>query len=274
MTIVLTVKERTNLPLDLSPINPKALNGMKTNEIAEIVVYAGNKRVQLSSLFDIEIEGEKASALRIVGDVNNARKIGYKMDGGEILIEGNGGLYVGEGMKEGTIVVNGDAGSWAGSSMRGGSLKINGSAGDFIGASYRGAREGMKGGEIVIKGNIGCEAGGWMSGGLIQAKGSAGPFLGVHMCGGFIMAEGDCDGRAGAQMLAGRIAVLGKLTDMLPSFSIDGVRGQAELGAVKVDGPFYMFTGDNNENGKGRIYALKEQNPQLAWCEKYLGGWD
>ncbi len=132
----------------------------------------------------------------------------------------------------------------------------------------------MKGGEITVNGNIGCEAGGWMKGGVIRIIGSAGPFLGVHMQSGYILVEGNCEGRLGAEMMGGRIAILGKLDNMLPSFGFEEIRGHAELGSIKLDGPFYMFTGDRSEKGNGRIYVMKEKNPHLAWCEKYIGRWE
>jgi formylmethanofuran dehydrogenase subunit C len=274
MGFILANKKPTNLPLDLSPLIPSRLEGSKINDVGKIKVFAGKRKVELSKFFEVEANDENDLALKIIGDVKNARRIGYEMEKGEIQIEGNGGLYVGERMKGGSIIVNGDVDSWAGSSMIDGSLTINGSAGDFLAASYRGTREGMKGGEITVNGNVGCEAGAWMKGGVIHVKGSAGPFLGVHMQSGYILLEGDCIGRAGAQMIGGRIAILGRLETILPSLGFDSIRGNAELGSKKLDGPFYMFTGDKSEKGNGRVYVYQDKNPHLTWCEKYLGNWE
>lgn len=274
--IVLKYRNPTKLPLDLSPLTPEAVEGMTAGEVEKIKVYAGKRMVELSRFFKVEERpsGEGQPKITIMGDLRNARRIGCGMKVGELKVEGNGGIYLGEGMKGGAITVEGDVDSWAGSGMRGGSITINGSAGDFLGASYRGARMGMSGGLIQVKGNVGCEGGAWMKGGLIHVKGSAGPFLGVHMQGGSILVEGDCAGRVGAEMTGGRIAVLGTVPSMLPSFTVDSVRTHADLLTLKVEGVFYMFTGDSNEQGQGRIYVSKDKNPQFAWYEKYLGRWE
>jgi formylmethanofuran dehydrogenase subunit C len=277
MEYVLKYYKPTRLPLDLSPLSPEALEGKSAGEVAEMKVYAGKRMIELSRFFNVELRAsgeDQHVKITIVGDLRNARRIGYEMKGGEMRVVGNGGIYLGERMKGGVITVEGDVDSWTGSGMRGGSITINGSAGDFLGASYRGSREGMSGGVIQVNGSIGCEGGAWMKGGLIHVKGSAGPFLGVHMQGGSILVEGNCPGRVGAGMIGGRIAVLGKMLNLLPSFTVDSVRTHADLGAVKVEGGFYMFTGDNNEQGQGRIYVSKDENPHFAWCEKYLGRWE
>ncbi|MEM2963961.1 MAG: formylmethanofuran dehydrogenase subunit C [Candidatus Bathyarchaeia archaeon] len=277
MEIVLNYRNTMNLPLDLSPLTPEALDGMSAEDVGKVKVYAGKRMFELSRFFKVEERSsgeDQPLKLTIMGDLRNARRIGFRMKTGEIRVEGNGGIYLGEGMKGGVITVEGDVDSWAGSGMRGGSIAINGSAGDFLGASYRGAGEGMSGGVIQVKGSVGCEGGGWMKGGLIHVKGSAGPFLGVHMQGGSILVEGDCASRMGAEMTGGRIAILGAVPNILPSFTLDSVRTHADLVTMKVEGAFYMFTGDNNEQGQGRIYVAKDKNPHFTWFEKYLGRWE
>ncbi len=271
--IVLKVKRTLNVPVECSDISPNSLGGKTIDQIRATEIWEGNRRNRLEDIFDIK-EGEDTAseghALRIVGDASAIRKIGYRMTEGLVTIEGDAGMYLGEEMSGGSITVSGDTGAWLGSKMKGGTIEVKGNAGDFIGSSYRGSTKGMKGGTIIVHGNAGTEIGCWMRNGTIRIKGSSGIFPGIHMSNGTIYIEKDCSGRAGAQMTGGRVIIGGSVPSILPSFNVEEVRERVKVGEEKIAGPFYVFTGDLNEEGNGKLFVNMARNPHLKWCEEYL----
>ena len=259
--------------MHLDPVSPDNVNAKRLSEIARLEVWEGNRRVRLKTLFRIEEDRSETShedLLEITGDLSRARRIGYKTTAGTMLIKGHGGLYIGESMSGGRIIVEGTAGSWLGLNMRGGTIEVLGDAGDLVGAASRGATKGMAGGSITVKGNAGSEIGEWMQSGTIRIMGSTEMFSGVHMLGGTLHISGGTSGRAGAHMKGGKIVVSGNLPAILPSFSFEEVRDRTKVEKDNVPGPFYVFSGDNNEDGNGRLFTSVLHNPQLKWCEKYL----
>jgi len=271
--IILTVKKTLSIPVECSEISPSAFAGKTLDQIRATEVWEGNRRNRLDDIFQVREEGGTASegpTVRIVGDASRIRKIGYHMTEGSIAIEGNAGMYLGEEMSAGSIIVSGNAGAWLGSKMKGGAIEVKGNVGDFVGSSYRGSTKGMKGGTIIVHGNAGTEVGCWMRNGTIRIKGSSGMFPGMHMSNGTIYIEKDCAGRAGAQMTGGKVIVGGYVPAILPSFNMEEVREKVKVGEEKIPGPFYVFTGDPNENGNGKLFINVARNPHLKWCEEYL----
>jgi formylmethanofuran dehydrogenase subunit C len=239
----------------------------------KLEVWEGNRKRTLGDLF--EIRGETGSSpedvmIQISGDLGKVRMIGAMMTGGRLLIKGNVGMHLGEMMKGGEIQVEGDVDSWAGCMMAGGRIEVKGSAGDYLGAPYRGSRNGMKGGAIIVRGSVGNEAGCFMRGGVIKVYGDAGDFVGINMSGGEILVLGDCLDRPGAGMLSGKIVLCGRVSSILPTFTIEDVRKSVKVEGEKITGPFYRFTGDIADRGQGRLYVSKERNPHLKFYEKYL----
>lgn len=269
--LILTLKKELKVPLDASIISPTNLVGKTIDEVKNLELWEGNKKVKINEIFHVEGENkEEDLTIKLVGDFSKARGLGFKMNGGKLIIDGNAGLRLGEKMSGGLIKVKGNAGSWVGSEMTGGTIEIEGNAGDFIGAGYRGGRKGMKGGKIIVKGNCGVEAGAWMINGIIKVYGNAGIFPGIHMKGGTIFIKGNCEGRAGAEMKDGKIVILGFLPSVLPSFDIDDIKDSVKVEEEKISGPFYLFTGDLNEEGIGKLYVSINSNPQLKFWEEFL----
>jgi len=271
--IVLTVKRTLNVPVECLEVSPNSFSGKSLDQIRGIEIWEGNRRSRLDDIFQVEERGASASdklTVRVVGEASRIRKIGCSMTEGSIAIEGNAGMYLGEQMSAGSITVSGDAGAWLGSRMKDGAIEVKGNAGDFVGSSYRGSTKGMKGGTIIVHGNAGTEVGCWMRNGTIRIKGSCGTFPGMHMNNGTIYVEKDCAGRAGAQMTGGRVIVGGHVPAILPSFNIEEVRERVKVGEEKIPGPFYVFTGDLNENWNGKLFINVAKNPHLKWCEEYL----
>jgi len=271
--IILRVKKTLNVPVECLEISPNSFAEKSLDQIRAMEICEGNRRNRLEDIFQVKEESGNPSdelTVRIVGDASRIRKIGYRMTEGSMAIEGNAGMYLGEEMSAGSITVSGNVGAWLGSKMKGGAIEVKGNAGDFVGSSYRGSTKGMKGGNIIVHGDAGTEVGCWMRNGTIRIKGSSGMFPGMHMSNGTIYIEKDCAGRAGAQMTGGKVIVGGYVPAILPSFNIEEVREKVKVGEEKIPGPFYVFTGDPNENGNGKLFINVAKNPHLKWCEEYL----
>jgi len=273
MKILLKPKYPFKVPVEARCITPNTFAGKSVREIASLKVWEGNREKDLGELFEVnsdsEVETEELT-IHIVGEVNNVRGIGSEMSLGKIIIDGDVGMHLGEEMKRGMIITSGNADSWAGCMMKGGIIEIKGSTGDYLGASYRGSDRGMQGGTIIVHGNVGNETGCFMNGGLIEIYGDAGQFTGIHMRDGTIFIKGNAAGRMGAEMLDGKIIVCGFVPSVLPSFTIDSIRSNVKTDGERVTGPFYCFSGDLAEGGKGKIYISKPSNPHLYFYEKYL----
>ncbi|MGB9959905.1 MAG: formylmethanofuran dehydrogenase subunit C [Candidatus Bathyarchaeales archaeon] len=273
--ITLSPLKEFKYPIMADCINPEIFQGKTLKEIAQLEVWEGNKKRKLGDLFKIEESANPAAAAETVitlnGDLSKVRMIGTGMASGEIVINGDVGMHLGEEMTGGKITVYGNAGGWAGSMMKGGVIEIHGNAGDYLGAPYRGKNEGMKGGKIIVHGNVGRETGAHMRKGLIKIYGNAGQFTGFRMHDGLIYVQKNCEGRAGACMVDGTVVVGGAIESVLPSFTFEGIKKKVKIeeGEV-VETPFYLFLGDLAENGKGKLYVSKANNPQLNHYKKLL----
>jgi formylmethanofuran dehydrogenase subunit C len=270
--IILTIKRELHLPVEASEISPDKLKGKSVKEIENTKIWEGNRQLALSDIFSVseKEDGSDETTIRLIGNAAKIRRIGSATTSGSVIVEGNAGMYVGEDMSGGSIFVTGNAGSWLGMRMKGGQIEVKGDAGDYVGAGYRGADLGMKGGTIVIQGNAGNEVGCWMTNGSIRIKGNVGLLPGIHMSNGTIFTEGNCVGRAGAQMRGGKVIISGHIPAILPSFAFEEIQQKAKFADEKILGPFYLFSGDMNENGKGKLSARVSANPHLKWCERYL----
>ncbi len=269
MGLTLELKRALEVPLDMSLVTPGSLLGKPIETVGALHLWMGNRKKRLDELF--KVEENREDSITLLGDLSKARRIGFNMESGLITVKGDSGLNLGEGMSGGNIKVEGNADAWLGSRMSSGEIVVEGDAGDFVGSSYRGSREGMKGGHIVVKGNAGDEVGCWMRGGTIRIEGDVGCFPGIHMIDGAVVVGGDCSGRAGAQMTGGKVIVLGKVPSVLSSFQTSDVKKKVKVEGEPIDGPFYLFEGDVNEGGSGKLYIGKARNPHIGWCEALIG---
>ena len=253
--IKLKLKKEPDYPLEAEIITPDQFAGKSTAVIKKLIVYHGNEERSLGEFFDVSGNGSevKDTKITIEGDLSNVKRIGEKMTGGEIIINGNVGMHVGNNMTGGKILVNGNADDWAGAMLNGGELEITGDAGHYVGAAYRGFWKGMQNGLIKVKGKIGNEALSWVNGSKPAKRfptlicGSAGSFLGIHSHGGTIIVEGDCDRCAGADQVRGTIVVKGKISRILPSFKKIGEVKEIELmNGEKIKGKFVEYSGDHS----------------------------
>ena len=207
--LTFTLEAPPTVRVDLSPLTPEKLAGLKPREIAKLTLVAGRDDLTVGDLFTVR-----------AGDTET------------VVIDGGSGLFdqVGAGMGGGTIRVNGDVGARAGAGMRGGRLDIEGSAGPWLAA-------GLSEGRVAVGGDAGERAGGalpgrmaGMAGGILTIAGTAGLRCGDRMRRGLIVA-GACGPEAGSRMIAGTIlaARLG------PDAGVLMKRGTLIAGAL--DGP-------------------------------------
>jgi len=266
-------KGRERIPVEAEVISPDVLAGKGLDEITNLPVYVGNRKLTLSDYFELEGEiAEKAAEQSIVveGDVPWVKYIGANMKSGHIMVKGDAGMHVGSQMSGGELVVEGSVSDWAGAEMKGGLLRIKGDAGDLLGAAYRGSKEGMTGGCILVDGSVGSEAGSFMRRGEIVTLNDTGPFTGVHMNGGEIFIFGRASKRLGAEMRGngGVIVCFGEVESLLPTFVYDTTYKPASMriylntlrdalgikGAGKfLDVPFARYRGDKAVGGDGEI---------------------
>lgn len=271
--LLVTPVRQFRIPVTAGCISPDLVAGRSLREIELTQIWEGNRKVKLGSLFKVEGETGRTPndcTIRIVGNVSAVRRIGFEMTGGLIQIDGEAGMYLGERMRGGSIIVAGNVGSWLGTQMRNGQIEVKGNVGDCVGGSVRGGTKGMRGGIIAIHGDCGIEAGAWMQNGTIRIKGNCDLYAGIHMKNGTIIIERNCGGRVGAHMTNGKILVLGSLGGVLPSFQFDEIRDKAKAGEEKIAGPFYVFSGDVNEEGEGKLFTRVSDNPDLKWNERFL----
>jgi len=271
--LIMTPVREFKIPVTAECVSPDLVAGKSLREIELMEVWEGNRRVKLGSLF--KVQGETGSApkdctIRITGNLSSVRRIGFRMTEGSIEIDGDAGMYLGEQMRGGSMVVAGNAGSWLATQMRNGRIEVKGNAGDSVGGSVRGGTKGMRGGMITIHGDCGTEVGAWMQSGTIRIKGNSDLYAGMHMKNGTIIVEKNCAGRVGAFMRNGKVIVLGNTGGLLPSFQFEEMRGNAKAGDEKIPGPFYVFGGDVNEDGEGRLFARASDNSDLKWNERFL----
>lgn len=253
--VKLKLKKKPKFPLEADSITPDNFAGKTLAEIKKLPLYHARELVTIGDFFDVSGKAEDVANTKIIidGDVSNVKRIGEKMTGGEIVINGNVGMHVGNNMSGGKILVNGNADDWAGAMLKGGELEITGNAGHYVGAAYRGFWKGMENGLIKIHGKIGNEALTWVNGSKPAKRfptlicGGAGSFLGIHSHGGTIIVEGDCDRCIGADQVRGTIVVKGKISRILPSYKKIGQVKEIELmNGEKIQGKFIEYSGDHS----------------------------
>lgn len=246
-TLRLSLRDAPTVEAELA-LTPRSVVGLSTEEVSDLKVMHGNRETGLVDFF--EISGETADQagdqrIEITGDLAGFKSVGRGMEGGEIVVSGDAGLYAGAEMRGGSLVVDGDVSNWCGAEKAGGKIVVKGGAGAYMGGAYRGSRSGMTSGSIRVDGSVGDECGAWMRGGSIRVRGDAGRMLGIHMDGGSIHVEGDAGRYAGGAMTGGRVIVDGAV-DPMATFR----RGRDEDVEDEV---YQRFLGDSAEGGDGEI---------------------
>jgi formylmethanofuran dehydrogenase subunit C len=268
---ILTLKERTAVPLEAECLSPDITAGLSHDALRALPVLLGKHPYRVDDFF--EVEGEGSDALEIRGDAGNVKWIGRCMTRGRIAIQGNAGMHLGAYMKGGTIEVSGNASDWIGAEMSGGLIHIHGNAGGQIGAAYRGSLKGMSNGTVLVDGFAGLEVGMRMRRGIIVVGGPVRDFAGLQMKGGTIFLLGGAEIRTGAWMIRGTIVSL-KEIPLLPTFAADCrsnplfmrllARYLEPLGVSipyrEEDGTYQSYSGDSAVPGKGEILIWRPKD--------------
>jgi formylmethanofuran dehydrogenase subunit C len=197
-------------------IAPDRLAALSNAEIGALPVHlsravqTGDHRprrtLALGELFTIQ--GERATTVRVLGDLHAADSLGANMGRGALVIDGDVGCELGRMMQGGTISVSGSAGTDAGLAMAGGTIMIAGDAGDRLAGPLPGASRGMTGGEILVRGHAGRDAACAVRRGLVVIGGDARD-AGRAMIAGTLVVIGAIAGSPGEWNKRGSIVTIG-----------------------------------------------------------------
>jgi len=262
--LVLSLRQRPDQRLDLSPLVPHLLAGKAAAEIERIELQTTKHRMTVGDAFRLRL-GDTGQ-IRIEGACDRLDRIGRDMRDGEILVEGDVGIQAGRRMQGGRVAIDGNAGPWAASGMSGGRIEISGTAGERLGGPLPGETAGMRGGTVVVRGNDGDRAGDRMRRGMIIIEGNAGAHAGSRMISGTLILCRRCGPLPGYLMRRGTI-VLGQGEELSPTFvdcgsyELVAMRLMAEYAsryskraASTVSGRLRRLAGDMAVLGKGELF--------------------
>ncbi len=219
------IKEKDIKPVEVRlkigevPIITFDLLGYQNPEKLHLIIEGG-----CGSQIGYKMQGGK---IIVKDDCELFYSIGEKMQGGEIIIEGNCGKWTGQEMQGGKIIVKGDCRDCTGKEMRGGEIIIEGNCGDWAGQE-------MQGGKIIVEGNCGKWTGQEMRGGEIIVKGNCGSYAGKEMQGGKIVVEGNCWEWIGEYMKGGELNIKGKVILFHSGVFTPNNKGTVVLGGKKI----------------------------------------
>jgi formylmethanofuran dehydrogenase subunit C len=205
----LRMKQTPSLRIDMRGVTPSA-------DVPRLHVGHGNTLVPLAELFSIT--PRKDGQLVFEGDCSRCDRIGWQMDGGTLMVDGDVGDYVGAGLRSGEMLVRGNARDLAACEVAGGVLTIEGNAGDFAASTLPGSMDGMRGGTLVIKGNVGERCADRMRRGSVIVFGNSGDFLASRLVAGTIALGGHAGAHVGYGMRRGSIVFAGEAPQPSPTF--------------------------------------------------------
>lgn len=266
---MLTLTLRESLPhgIDVSDLSPGRLAALSVTEIGALALRLGNETHPLGEIF--AISGQPPGDTVVLRDTDpRVHGIGTRMDGGQLVVEGDAGDLLGGEMRQGEIRVEGSCGDLACAEMRGGNVDIRGSAGDRLGAALGGNRVGIRGGTVIVRGNCGDRVGERQRRGTILIEGNAGDFAGCNMIAGTLAVLGQAGRGTGFGMRRGTL-LLGKAPQSIPcTFNENGTQSLGFLALLNaslrhLDGPFgrlaerghqaRRWLGDRSCGGLGEI---------------------
>ena len=202
--------------LDLSPLTPAGLAGMKPKNIQAIAIGTSRQALTVGDVF--KLKGTDVAKLHFVGTDARCDFIGRGLTDGEITVDGDAGAYLGSKMRVGKIAVSGSVGPFAGASMRGGRIDIARNAGANAGGMAVGEAHGMRGGRLSIGGKAGALLGERMRRGLIIGRGGAGDYAAARMIAGTILVKGRIGRWAGYGLRRGSLILDKEPKELLPTF--------------------------------------------------------
>ncbi|APR38453.1 formylmethanofuran dehydrogenase subunit C [Paraburkholderia sp. SOS3] len=226
-TTTLRVKHAPGFRVDGSALLPAALAARSSDEVARLVLAAGNVTCTAGDLFDVSRSDggkDEQATLIIEGDAPWLDRIGAHLAEGQLRVTGATGDYAGLRMTGGALQIGGNAGSFAACEMRGGLLTVAGNAGDFAAAALPGDIEGMTGGTVAIAGHAGARLGDRMRRGSVLVGGDAGDFSASRLVAGTICIAGRIGAHHAYGMRRGTLLLLREPERVPPTF-VEGGRG-------------------------------------------------
>lgn len=223
----LTLRERPARGVDLSPLVPDRVAGLSAGQVAAIELSSGNRTLRVDLLF--RVSGDPGDELEILDSCDRLDRIGEGMSRGRIRVRGDAGAYVGSRMRGGRIRVEGSVGVHAATAMREGLLHVTGSAGDHLAASLPGEESGVRGGTVVVEGDAGDRVGDRMRRGMVLVAGDAGDFCASRIIAGTIAVLGRIGRSPCAEMRRGTLLLANAPREILPTFNDCGLQDHAFL---------------------------------------------
>jgi formylmethanofuran dehydrogenase subunit C len=266
VTLVLTLRERPEQRLDLSPLVPHLLAGKSAADINGIELQTTKVRVTVGDAFRLRM-GDP-DRIRIEGACDRLDGIGTGMNGGEIAVGGDVGVQAGRLMTAGRLIIDGNAGHWAASGMKGGEIEIKGAAGGRLGGPLAGEAAGMRGGLVIVRGNAGERAGDRMRRGTILIEGNAADYAGSRMIAGTLIVRRKAGALPGYLMKRGTIILGEGCAALSPTFVDCGihallamrlmasfVKTYSKETAVLLGRSLRRYAGDMAVIGKGELFT-------------------
>jgi formylmethanofuran dehydrogenase subunit C len=227
VTTTLRVKTAPGFRVDGSGLQPVALAAQSSDEVARIVLHAGNVACAAGDLFDVsrrESGKDEQAALIIEGDAPWLDRVGAHLAEGHLRVIGTTGDYTGFRMTGGALQIDGNAGACTGCEMRGGLLTIGGNTGDLAACALPGSIEGMTGGALAVAGDAGARLGDRMRRGFVLVGGDAGDFAASRLVAGTICIAGRIGAHHAYGMRRGTLLLLREPERVPPTFT-EGGRG-------------------------------------------------
>ncbi|CAB3749151.1 formylmethanofuran dehydrogenase subunit C [Paraburkholderia humisilvae] len=226
-TTTLRVRAAPGFRVDGSALLPVAFAAQSTEELARIVLHAGNHRCAVGDLFDIsrsarQTESDAPPRLILEGDVQWLDRIGAHLAEGHLHVTGVAGDYAGLRMTGGALHIDGHAGAFTGCEMRGGQLTVAGNTGDFAAGALPGDIEGMTGGTLAIGGDAGARVGDRMRRGVVLVGANAGDFAASRVVAGTICIAGRSGAHPAYGMRRGTLLLLHEPERIPPTFAEGG----------------------------------------------------
>ena len=265
----LTLNAVPALRLDLRGLTPASLAPLGTAEVARLRIGHGTSLLDVGELFRIEPGDDDTLVLAGAG-LGRCDRIGWKLDGGRLVVEGDAGDYAGALMHAGEMLVRGSAGALAACEMAGGRLTVDGDVGDFAAGVLPGSIDGMRGGHFVVRGSAGERFGDRMRRGMALVFGDAGDFLASRMVAGTIALGGAAGAHVGYGMRRGSVVFAGAAPAAIaPTFVPAGADAPVfwQLLArdlARAGGPFAALPGRRIERHLGDLAAAGKGELILA----------
>lgn len=226
-TTTLRVKAAPGFRVDGSALLPVALATQSSDDVARIVLHAGNVTCAAGDLFDVSRSDsgkDDQAALIIEGDVPWLDRVGAYLAEGHLRVTGATGDYAGFRMTGGALQIGGNASAFTACEMRGGQLTVAGNTGDFAAGALPGDMEGMTGGTLAIAGHAGARLGDRMRRGFVLVGGDAGDFAASRLVAGTICIAGRIGAHHAYGMRRGTLLLLREPEHVPPTFT-EGGRG-------------------------------------------------